>query len=117
MDFYQQLTKVEFLSSFKGVGTQRHRYTSEYKEKVAMEALKGQRTIQELASQLEVHPNQISEWKKELHERASEIFSKSKKPSETDTKRIQSKIDGTDRRVVSQVAVLWRAENNLGVSL
>jgi transposase-like protein len=64
---------------------QRHRYTSEFKAKVAMEALKSQRTIQELASQFELHPNQISEWKKELHERASEIFTKSKKPSESDT--------------------------------
>ncbi|MFN8361775.1 MAG: transposase [Candidatus Kapaibacterium sp.] len=47
---------------------QRRRYTSEFKAKVAMEALKGQRSIHELASQFELHPNEISEWKKELHE-------------------------------------------------
>ncbi len=64
---------------------QRRRYTSEFKAKVAMEALKGQSTIQELSSQYELHPNLISKWKKELHERASEIFSESKKPSEPDT--------------------------------
>ncbi len=53
---------------------QRRRYTSEFKAKVALECLKNQRTIQELASHFELHPTQISEWKKELSERASEIF-------------------------------------------
>ena len=57
---------------------QRRRYTSEFKAKVALESLKNQRTIQELASHYELHPTQISERKKELSERASEIFVHSK---------------------------------------
>ena len=57
---------------------QRRRYTSEFKAKVALECLKNQRTIQELASHYELHPTQISEWKKELTERASEIFAQTK---------------------------------------
>ena len=64
---------------------QRRRYTSEFKAIVAMEALKGHRTIQELSAQFEVHPNLISKWKKELHERASELFSERKMPWESDT--------------------------------
>ncbi len=64
---------------------QRRRYTSEFKAKVAMEAFKGQPTIQELSLQYELHPNLISKWKKELHERVSELFSESKKSSESDT--------------------------------
>ena len=64
---------------------QRRRYTSEFKAKVAMEALKGQRTKHELSAQFEVHPNLICKWKKVLHERASEMFSESKKPSESYT--------------------------------
>lgn len=44
-----------------------------------------QHTIQELSVQYALHPNLIRKWKKELHERASEIFSESKKPSEPDT--------------------------------
>lgn len=56
----------------------RRRFTSEFKAKVAMEAMKNQQTLQELSSQYEVHPNMVSQWKKELHERAYEIFSQSK---------------------------------------
>ena len=57
---------------------QRRRYTSEFTAKVALESLKNQRTVQELASHYELHPTQISEWKKELSERAPEIFAHTK---------------------------------------
>jgi transposase-like protein len=54
----------------------RKKYNAEFKAKVAMEALLEQRTLAELASEYGVHPTQIANWKKELQERASEIFSK-----------------------------------------
>jgi transposase-like protein len=55
----------------------RKRYSAEFKAKVAMAALLEQKTLAELASEYQVHPSQITNWKKELQERASEIFSKS----------------------------------------
>ncbi len=63
----------------------RKRYTSEFKAKVALEAIKSQQTIQELSTRYELHPNQIGDWKKELSERASEIFLKAKPRQETET--------------------------------
>ena len=42
-----------------------------------MEAVKGQRTVQELASSYGVHPNQITNWKKQLVAEAAEIFTRS----------------------------------------
>jgi transposase-like protein len=54
----------------------RKKYNAEFKAKVAMEALLEQRTLAELSSAYGVHPTQITHWKKELQERASEIFSK-----------------------------------------
>ena len=63
----------------------RKRYTSDFKAKVALEAVKSQRTIQELATHYELHPNQIGDWKKELNERAPEIFVKAKAKQETET--------------------------------
>ncbi len=53
----------------------RKKYTSEFKSRVALEALKGDRTINEIASQYDVHPNLIGNWKKQLKEALPAIFS------------------------------------------
>lgn len=51
------------------------------KFKIVLEALKGQRQISEIASEFEVHPNQITTWKKQFCESGASVFS-SKKDSE-----------------------------------
>jgi transposase len=53
---------------------QRKQYTAAFKAKVALEAIKGQRTVQELGSSYGVHPSQITNWKKQLVAEATEIF-------------------------------------------
>jgi transposase-like protein len=53
----------------------RKSYTASFKAKVALEAIKGQRTINEIASAFEVHPNQVTQWKKQAVSQLSEIFS------------------------------------------
>jgi transposase-like protein len=52
----------------------RRNHGAVFKAKVALEALKGEQTLVELAARFQVHPNQITEWKKQLLERAPEIF-------------------------------------------
>ena len=52
----------------------RRRFSSQFKAKVALEAIKGQRTLAELASEHEVHANQITAWKKQLLESLPEVF-------------------------------------------
>jgi len=54
---------------------QRKQYTGAFKAKLALEAIKGQRTVQELATAHGVHPNQITTWKKQLLASAEDIFS------------------------------------------
>ena len=54
---------------------QRKQYTGAFKAKLALDAIKGQRTIQELATAHGVHPNQITTWKKQLLASAEDIFS------------------------------------------
>lgn len=54
----------------------KHRkFSAELKAKVAVEALKGQRTVQEIASSYTVHPTQVTSWKKQLLDFSSEAFS------------------------------------------
>ena len=45
---------------------QRKTYSAELKAKIALEAIKGQRTVNEIAAQYEVHPNQVTNWKKQV---------------------------------------------------
>ena len=52
----------------------RKQYSRDFKAKVAMEALKGEETIAELAIRFEVHPTQITKWKRELVAGAANIF-------------------------------------------
>jgi transposase-like protein len=54
---------------------QRKQYSADLKAKIAVEAVKGQRTMQEIASHYSVHPSQVTQWKKQLLEGAGDIFS------------------------------------------
>jgi putative transposase len=54
---------------------QQKQYSAEFNAKVALEAIKGNKTINELASRFEVHPNQIIQWKKQVLEEVPQIFS------------------------------------------
>ncbi len=57
----------------------RRNHASAFKAKVALEALKGDQTIVELSHRYQVHPNQITDWKKQLLEHAADVFSKDRK--------------------------------------
>jgi transposase-like protein len=60
---------------------------------VALEALKGDQTIVELAERYQVHPNQITTWKKQLFDHASDVFSKGHKDNQApDVKELHAKI-------------------------
>jgi transposase-like protein len=56
---------------------QRKKHSAEFKAKVALEALKGMKTINEIASEVQVHPSQINLWKKQLAEGVPTIFANS----------------------------------------
>ena len=63
----------------------RRRFDAGFKAKVALEAIRGLKTISELAKQFKVHPNQITTWKKQLLEGAEDVFEKNgSKPAKND---------------------------------
>jgi len=53
----------------------RRKFSGEFKAKVALEAVRGERTINEIAAEYGVHPNQASQWKSQLLENLPEVFS------------------------------------------
>ncbi len=59
-------------------------HSPEFKAKVAMEAISGRKTLQEIAADHAVHPIQVSQWKKQLLEGASDLFTRGKKTQAKD---------------------------------
>ena len=75
--------------------TKRRRFTSDFKARVALEALRGDRTVQEIAGRHKVHPNQVSTWKKQALEGLGAIFEQGAGKSddrETDVRDLHAKI-------------------------
>lgn len=56
------------------MASKRRRFSAQFKAKLALEAIKGQRTIAELAGEHQVHPTQITQWKKQLLDAAEAVF-------------------------------------------
>lgn len=65
------------------MGKQRRQFSEQFKFKVALEAAKGVRTVNEIAGEYEVHPNQVSSWKKQLLEEGPGVFSRSHERKQT----------------------------------
>ena len=57
------------------MGTQRRQHSAEFKAKVALEAIRGQRTSNEIASAYGIHPVQVAQWKKQALDELPQAFS------------------------------------------
>jgi transposase len=78
----------------------RKQYSGEFKAKVALAAIRGEETVAQLAARHGLHPTQINSWKRQLIERAAEVFSKDQGTGEVETR-------STDdlHRVIGQLTV------------
>ena len=70
----------------------RQNHSAAFKAKVALEAIKGLKTSAELASRYEVHPTQISQWKKRVLEEMPGLFSGRKERAEQDEEELRSRL-------------------------
>ena len=71
--------------------TKRKQHRPEFKARVALEALKGEQTVAELASRFGVHPTMVHQWKKALLEGATDIFQRGRSPAEPEADAAQVK--------------------------
>ena len=73
--------------------TKRNNHKSAFKAQVALDAIRGEKTISELSQQYELHPTQINTWKRQLLAGATELFEKSspkaRKSNESDAARVK----------------------------
>ena len=74
------------------MSTQRKRYSAALKARVALEALKGLKTVNELASTYGVHPTQLAHWKHRLHKEMPEIVSVRRAKREDDHAALQAQL-------------------------
>lgn len=67
----------------------RRNHSPAFKARVALEALKGEKTVAEIAKQYEVHPNQVTSWKKELLDGVAVVFGGDPGESTVDREKLQ----------------------------
>jgi len=70
----------------------RKSYSASFKAKVALEAIKKEKTISQLSSEYGVHPNQITQWRKHLLNELPDIFSKKRKKKAQDASELQDEL-------------------------
>ena len=70
----------------------RRTYDAGLKAKVALEAIKGEKTVAEISSKYSIHPNQVGKWKKEALERLPELFNGKIKKREQAADELQAEL-------------------------
>ena len=81
------------------MATRRRRFTAEFKQRVALDALRRDHTIQAVAAKHQVHPSQVSNWKREAVEGLKEVFAGRRSKREKDPRIEDSGSACEDRRV------------------
>ena len=71
---------------------QRRSFSAEMKARIALEAIKGQKTIQEIASHYGVHPNQVTNWKRQAIDGAPALFADRRSRPDTSEEAVKAEL-------------------------
>ena len=94
----------------------RRRHEPEFKARVALEALKGVQTIQQIAKDFDIHPVQVSEWKKAMAEGASGVFGRGREKADTDDfERQRDELHAKIGQLTIEVDFLRKKSKQLGL--
>ena len=97
----------------------RRHFSAEFKARLAKEALKEEKSIQDIAQENEIAPSQVSAWKKELEERMAELFERKNGVNET-AKHEEKRAERLERKVgqlVIEKEFLEKKCEQLGIDL
>ena len=95
----------------------RRSFTAEFKARVALEAARGARTINEIAAEHDLHPVQVGQWKKDLLEGAPTVFERggAAKKSEESVERERSRLERKIGQLTMEVEWLAKKSKELGL--
>jgi transposase-like protein len=94
----------------------RRRHEPEFKARVALEALKGIKTIQQIAKEYEIHPVQVSDWKKTMTEGLTDLFGSGRKKSgQEDFDRVKGELHAKIGQQAVEIDFLTKKSRQLGL--
>jgi transposase-like protein len=94
---------------------QRRKHSGEFKAQVALEAVRGVKTMSEMASCYQIHPVTISNWKKELLHKLPGIFVEEKAGKKTDPERESARLERKIGQLTMEVKWLEKKCKQLGI--
>lgn len=93
----------------------RKTYTAAFKAKVALEAVKGDKSLSELAAKYEVHPNQVTQWKKTILAGMTDLFADKRRKKEKQTEDEPARLYEEIGRLKIERDWLKKKSNELGL--
>lgn len=74
------------------MSSKRKTYSAEFKTKVALEAIRGELTLNQIATRYEVHPSQVTQWKKQALEHLKDAFSSRRAKAQKEDEALQDEL-------------------------
>ena len=94
---------------------QRRKHSAEFKARVALEAIKGIKTLSEIAQEYEIHPVMVGKWKTEMLDRLPELFEVNKSAKVKDTEKEQEQLHRKLGQLTMEVDFLEKKCKQLGI--
>jgi transposase-like protein len=94
---------------------QRRKHTAEFKARVALEAIRGVKTLSEIAQKFEIHPVMVGNWKKEMLEHLPELFEKKRARTDKEIEREKAQLHQKVGQLSMEVDFLEKKCKQLGI--
>lgn len=92
----------------------RRRFTPEFKSRVALEAIRGVKTVREIAAEYGVHPVQVSQWKRVAQEGLVGVFEKPRRRDEQAVEKERARLERKIGQLTMEVEFLKKSSARLG---